>query len=171
MSPTKTRKPTAVRAHPRSEIVVAVLVAVGIVLATLLLVWLLRPGEPGVPGGGGLLARQPRATLWVVLGVALLAFGIWWVLNGRRRPKRVNKRTAVTVTAAVVIVLIVLAGIFWPGGLLRQYPSRVTESDLETPIQTAPPSAPETTKPKAPKTSAPGATAVPGAVTPTTTGG
>ena len=49
MSPTRSRKPVA-RVRPRSELVVAIAVAVGIVVATLFLVWALRPGEPGIPG-------------------------------------------------------------------------------------------------------------------------
>jgi hypothetical protein len=165
LSPTKTRKQTSPLARPRAEIVVAVLAAIGIVLGTVLLVWLLRPGEPGVPGGGGLMARQPRVSLLVVLGAALTAFAIWWVLKGRRRPKRVNRRTAVTVTACVMIVALVLAGVFWPGGLVRHYPSRVSESELQTPIQTVPD---QTAPGTSPGTSAPSGSTQPGASTETT---
>src|SRR3954466_5256462 len=112
MSPSRTRKPT-VRARPRSEVLVAVAAAVGIVAGTALLIWLMRPGEPGVPGGGGLLSRpsrgalpgglsrQSRVTRLVVLSVGALAIAIWWVLNGRRRPRRLSQRAAVTITAVV----------------------------------------------------------------------
>ena len=59
MSPPR-RKQTA-RIRPRSEVVVAVLVGVGIVVGTVLLIWLLRPkSADGTPGTGGLFTRQPR---------------------------------------------------------------------------------------------------------------
>jgi hypothetical protein len=171
MSPSRTRRPTVHR-RPRSEVVVAVAVSVGIVVSTVLVIWALRPGEPGVPGGGGLLARQPRVTLLVVLGAALLAAAIWWVAYGRRRPRRVSRRLAVAATAGIALAAIVLAGIFWPGGLVRHYPSFASDTDLETPPVTAPPvTAPaptikrtktKTTAPAAiPPTPAPGPTTVP----------
>jgi hypothetical protein len=88
MSPTtRTRKPT-VRAHERSEIVTAVLVGAGIVLVVLLLIWLLRPADPTKTGSGGLFTRQPRATLLVILGAGALAWALWWIRRGHRRPKR-----------------------------------------------------------------------------------
>lgn len=134
MSPSRTRKST-VRARPRAEVITAVAVAVGIVGATVLVIWLMRPGTPGVPGGGGLLSRQPRATLLAVLTAAALAIGIWWVLNGRRRPRRLRPRTAVGLTAAVVLVGAVAAAVLWPGGVVRHYPGTPSQSPL-SPIPT-----------------------------------
>jgi len=158
MSPSRTRKPT-VRARPRSEVLVAVAAAVGIVAGTALLIWLMRPGEPGVPGGGGLLSRQSRVTLLVVLSVGALAIAIWWVLNGRRRPRRLSQRAAVTITAVVLIASSVLAGILWPGGLVRHWPKQAKEIETPatTPVVTAPPATsktkpPATRKPPAPTT-------------------
>ncbi len=170
MSPSKSRKPT-VRARPRSEVVTAIVAAVAIVGGTLLLIWLMRPGEPGVPGGGGLLSRQSRATLLVIISAGALALGIWWVLNGRRRPRRVKPRVAVTVTAVVLIGASVTAAILWPGGLIRHWPKQAKQID-ETPV-TAPVI---TTAPKTPKSSTPGTTtktsptSKPGATTATTAG-
>ncbi len=136
MSPSRTRKPT-VHTRPRSEVVVAVGAAVGIALGTVLLVWAMRPGPPGVPGTGGILTRQPRVTLLVVLGGSALALGIWWVQYGRHRPRRVKRRLAVSVTAFAVIVGIVLAWVFWPGGVVRHYRSFSSNTDLTTPTQPA----------------------------------
>jgi hypothetical protein len=125
MSPTtRTRKPT-VRAHQRSEIVTAVLVGAGIVLAVLLLIWLLRPADPTKTGSGGLFTRQPRATLLIFLGAGALAWALWWVRRGQRRPKRLDNRRGMVIVTVVVIIAVVLAGIFWPGGLIRHWPKRL----------------------------------------------
>jgi cytochrome bd-type quinol oxidase subunit 2 len=142
MSPTtRTRKPT-VRAHQRSEIVTAVLVGAGIALVVLLLIWLLRPADPAVSGSGGLFTRQPRATLLVFLGAGALAWALWWVRRGHRRPKRLDNRRGMVIVTVVVIILVVLAGIFWPGGLVRHWPKHVkpvTETTSSTVVPTTTP--------------------------------
>jgi hypothetical protein len=147
MSPsTRTRKPT-VRGHERSEIVTAVLVGTGIVFAVLLLIWLLRPADPSKLGSGGLFTRQPRATLWIVLGIGALAWGLWWVRKGHRRPKRLDNRRGMVIVTVVVIIAVVLAGIFWPGGLVRHWPKQpkpITETTTTT-VPVAPTSAPGST--------------------------
>ncbi|HMC71561.1 MAG TPA: hypothetical protein VKJ07_20555, partial [Mycobacteriales bacterium] len=107
----------------------AVAAAVAIVAGTVLLIWLIRPGAPGVPGGGGLLSRQSRAALLGVLTGAALATAIWWVLNGRRRPRRVEARTAVAVTTAVVVGAAIVAAVLWPGGVIRHWPKQFKPSD------------------------------------------
>jgi hypothetical protein len=138
MSPTtRTRKPT-VRAHERSEIVTAVLVGAGIVLVVLLLIWLLRPADPTKTGSGGLFTRQPRATLLVILGAGALAWALWWIRRGHRRPKRLDNRRGMVIVSVVVIIGIVLAGIFWPGGLVRHWPKQVKPVP-ETPSSTVAP--------------------------------
>ncbi|HWS44447.1 MAG TPA: hypothetical protein VN636_01175 [Acidimicrobiia bacterium] len=123
MTPTRTRKSVA-HVRPRSEIVVAVAVSVGIVAATALLIWLMRPGGVGEVGTGGLFARQPRVVLYGVLTLGLLAGSIWWVLRGRHRPKQLPAAGAITATAVIVIVLAVVAAILWPGGLVHHWPAR-----------------------------------------------
>ncbi len=162
MSPSRTGKPT-VRSRPRAEVVTAVAAAVVIVAVTVLLIWLMRPGQTGVPGGGGLLSRQSRATLLGVLTVAALTIGIWWVLNGRRRPRRVQPRIAVAVTAAVLVAGAVVAGVLWPGGLIRHWPQQI--NPVENPLTPQPVLTPTsaaakpTTPGTTPKTSTPAATA------------
>jgi hypothetical protein len=155
MSPSRTRKPQ-VRARPRAEVITAVAAAVGIVGGTVLIIWLMRPGDPGVPGGGGLLSRQSRATLLVILTAVALFAGIWWVLNGRRRPRRLSPRVAVIGTAVVLVGAAVTAAVLWPGGLVRHWPKQakqINETPLTNPVATTPPQ-----------------TSKPGATTPTTTG-
>ena len=105
------------------------------------------------------MSRQPRTTLLGVLTAAALGIGIWWVLNGRRRPRRFQPRTAVGVTTAVVLAGAVVAAVLWPGGVVRHYqgtPSQSPLSPIPTPSSVTPkPSTAGTT----PKTAAPTATA------------
>jgi len=141
MSPSRTRKPVA-HLRSRSEIVVAVAVGAGIVLATVFLVWAMRPGKPGAQGTGGIMSRQPRVSMFLVLAALVFFAAIMWVLRGRRRPKRVNARTAVLLTVIVVSALVVLASIFWPGGLVHHWPA---QPKVETPPSTSPATSPPTT--------------------------
>jgi len=132
MSPSRTR-PQFVPSRPRSEIYTAVAVAVAIVAGTALLVWLIRPGTPGIPGGGGLFNRQPRSTILVILTALLLVAAVSYLLRGRRRPTRLGTRGAIAVG--------VLAGIFWPGGVIKHYPSQPKFSDTPpavNPVSTVP---------------------------------
>lgn len=121
-APTKTRKPTGL-GRDRTEVMVAVIVGIGIALVTALLIWALRPGSPGSRGEGGIMTRQPRVFLWLFLVAAVLAWAIYWVLNGRRRPRKVSRGSAVAIAAVIVVVAALIAAWFWPGGFLRQYPS------------------------------------------------
>ncbi len=123
MSPAKTpkqKKPVGL-GRDRSEIVIAVLVGVAIMLVTVILVWALRPGSPGSRGEGGIMTRQPRVFLCLVVFGALLAWAIYWVMN--RHFERVSRNTAVAIAAVIVIAAAVIAAFFWPGGFLRSYPS------------------------------------------------
>jgi hypothetical protein len=141
-----------------------VLTAVGgasaVVLGTALLIWLLRPGDPAVPGTGGLAHRQPRATWLVVLAAAALLVGVVLVLRSRRWRARV--RAAIPAVIVFVLLLAIVAGFLWPGGLLRQYQS--IEAPPEFDIPTAP-AGPDSTLPGAAttpgQTSAPAGTTIP----------
>jgi hypothetical protein len=167
MSPSKTRA-QFVPARPRAEVVAAVAVAATIVFGTVLLIWLLRPGTPGVPGGGGLLSRQPRMTILVVLTAAALATVSYRAVRHHRRSARLSERGALLVGSGVVLVLAVAGGIFWPGGVIRHWPKRPKLADTP-PTATAPVSA--TTAPKTSTTSAPKPSTVPSnSSTPTTKG-
>jgi cytochrome bd-type quinol oxidase subunit 2 len=118
---TPRRKQTA-RIRRRSEVVVAVLVGVGIVAATVLLIWLMRPKSPdGTPGTGGLFTRQPRFVLLLVLAVIVLTAVIAYLQRGRRRPKNMKPSASFSIATVVVVALAVVAGIFWPGGLVRHW--------------------------------------------------
>src|SRR5262245_13147724 len=124
MSPRTPQKQT-IRAHPRKDVITAVLVGAGIVLAVLLLIWLLRPADPTKTGSGGLMTGQPRVWLWLILGAGVLGWALWWVRRGHRRPKRLDNRRGMIIVGVVVIIAIVLAGIFWPGGLVRHWPKQL----------------------------------------------
>ena len=158
--PKKAKKPVGL-GRDRSEILVAVVVAVGIALVTAILVWALRPGSPGSRGEGGIMTRQPRVFLWAFIFVAVLAWAIYWVLNGRRRPERVSRGTAVAIAAVIVVAAAVIAAFFWPGGFLRHYPS----FDIpDTPPVTEPTTPPSSTQ----GSTTPGSTAA-GTTSPSTT--
>src|SRR3954452_8856246 len=118
MSPARSKQQSSRHKRDRNDIVLAVAVAAAIVVVTALLVWLLRPGPAGVPATGGLMNRQPRAS-WLVratIGVAGLA--TWWILV--RSSPRTRERAGVIlpITLGIVLVVSVVGGILWPGGLL-----------------------------------------------------
>ena len=161
-----------IRDSPRSELYTAIAVGAAIVLGTALVVWLIRPGTAGVQGGGGLFNRQPRMTILVLLTAAALAGGIAYLLRGRRRPKRLSARGSIAIGSAVAIVLAVVAGIFWPGGVIRHWPKQPKFSDTPpvTNPATVPTSATPNTVTESTTTVKPGGatSTVPGATTPTT---
>jgi hypothetical protein len=123
MSPSRTRRPLP-RARSRREIVTAVVVCAGIVLGTVLIVWLLRPADPAVPGSGGLMTRQPRASLLLVLtGIAVIT-AVAVIMRRRGHRRRLDWRGTAAIVVVVLIVGAILAGVFWPGGLVRHWPKR-----------------------------------------------
>jgi hypothetical protein len=135
--------------------------AAAVVLGTALVVWLLRPGTSGVEGTGGLASRQPRAVWLVALTLlALLAF-TWWALR-RQRAWRGRIVVVLVIGWVVVLLVAVVAGILWPGGLLRHTQAPPDVGDLTT--TTLPPEL-QSTAPGG--TTAPAATTAPGATAPT----
>jgi hypothetical protein len=154
MSPSRSRG-QYVPLRPRSELYVAIAAAAGIILGTALLIWLMRPGTSGAPGTGGLFTRQPRLT-WLVI-ITLLAIGgvIWYVLS-RRKTWRFGEWGTIAIASGVVIVIAVIVGIFWPGGIVKHYDSSpsITPSPGTTPATTPATTPSPTTKPT-PTTAAP----------------
>ncbi len=117
MSPSRTRRP-AHRHRSRREVMTAVGGAAAVVLGTALMVWLLRPGTAGAEGTGGLASRQPRAAWLVGLTLIALIIFVWWAWR-RERDWR-GRGVLILLGGGVVLLLAaVLAGILWPGGLLR----------------------------------------------------
>lgn len=163
MSPSRTR-PQFVPSRPRSELFTAIAVSAGIVVGTALVIWLIRPGTAGVPGGGGLFNRQPRMTILVLLTAAVLAVVVTYLFRGRRRPRKISPARAAGIGSVVVIALGVLAGIFWPNGVIHHYPKAPKVS--ETPV-TNPAVNPVTTPTTAPKKSATSPTTAKGGATTT----
>lgn len=144
MSPSRTRKPVA-HGRPRSEVIVAVAVSTGIVVATVLLIWLLRPGTSGVDGTGGVMTRQPRASLLIVLAVLVAIGVVVWLIRGQRRPTRVQSRVTIPIAVTVIVIGSIVIGVVWPGGLVRHYasapkppkPAKTTTTTISTGTTTA----------------------------------
>ncbi len=121
-----------------------VLVSAGIVIATVLLIWLMRPGTVGVQGGGGIFNRQPRMTLLVLLTAAAVG-GVVFSVLGRRHPPRVGTRGAIAIGSGAAIVLAVVAGILWPGGVIHHWPPHINLPPVaDTSIPSSTPTTPNT---------------------------
>jgi hypothetical protein len=118
MSPARSKRQVVPHRRSRAEIVKAVGVGVGIVAATALVVWLMRPGPSGIPATGGLMNRQPRASWLVGSGVGIAAIATWFILHGSRRT-RARAKVLLPVSFGVVLAATVGGGFVWPGGLLR----------------------------------------------------
>jgi hypothetical protein len=127
--------------------VTAVCGAAAVVIGTLLLIWLMRPGNAVTPGSGGLIHRQPRVSWLVFFALVALISAIVWITRSRRF--REHPRVPVAIASVVVILLAIVAGLAWPSGIERHYvsfhPSNITiPSTASTPTTKA---ATATTKP------------------------
>lgn len=113
----------------RRELSIAIGAAVFIVAATVLMIWILRPG--------GIADRQPRSS-WL-LGVAVFAAvtACYLILRPSSRLK-IERRIALAGALGAIVLVTALAGIFWPHGLLRHTPKT-------QPLTTAPTPAPAVT--------------------------
>ena len=85
----------------------------------MLLVWLVRPGPAGVPATGGLMNRQPRASWLIGIGIGVAGLATWWILTRSKPKTRERAKVILPITLGIVLVVSVVGGIFWPGGLLR----------------------------------------------------
>jgi len=154
MSPPRSRG-QYVPVRPRSEVYVAVAAAAGIILGTLLLIWLMRPGQPGVAGTGGLFTRQPRMT-WLVVVTLIAIGGVFWYVLSRKKRRRFGDWGTIAIASGVVVVIAVLIAVFWPGGILRHYDTfpTITPSPGTTPTTNATPTTKATPTTVAPPTTA-----------------
>jgi cytochrome bd-type quinol oxidase subunit 2 len=168
VSPSRTRRPVA-KVRPRSEIVKAVGGAAAVVLATALLVWLIRPRGKDVSDRGGLLTRQPRMAWLVVLGIIAAAFVVRWVLRNRRTRSR--RKVLIPIVLIVVLVFTTIAGFAWPGGVIHHYPAAAKAPTNTTPATSPPGTGSGSTTP-ATATGATGTSPAPatGETSPPTTG-
>jgi uncharacterized membrane protein YgcG len=160
MSPARSKRQPVPHRHSRSEIVKAVSVGAGIAAVTALLVFLLRPGPPGIPATGGIMNRQPRASWLIFVAISVAAFAAWFILFRGRRT-RARAKMLVPIALGVVLVLTVAGGVMWPGGLLRH--------DVAPKPQ--PPPTTTTTKPGATTTTAAGSSTTRAPSGGTSTGG
>jgi hypothetical protein len=165
VSPARGRKKVIPKRRDRREIVVAVLSATAVVVVTVFAIWALRPGPSSRfdGGGGGIFNRQPRASWLVILTIVALAIVLGTAQRGDAR-WRARRKALLGAGIPAVFVLAVVAGFFWPDGLLRKYRSLPDFNQAVLNATTLPitPTAPgETTAPP----TAPGETTT----TPTTT--
>jgi len=120
MSPARSKRQAALpHKRDRADILRAVAVSAAIVLVTALLVWLLRPGPPGVPATGGLMNRQPRASWLVGMAIGIAAGATWWILMRSSRRTRARAKVILPIVLGAILVGTVVVGFVWPGGLLR----------------------------------------------------
>lgn len=131
--------------RPRSEVITAVVVGVGIVLGTILLIWLMRPGTANDDSTGGLMTRQPRVWLLLASTLAALVAAAAWLIRGKRRPRRGNRRTWVAATSVAIVAGAIVLGILWPGGLIHHWPPQPKLDQTQTPNTTPPITTPFTT--------------------------
>ena len=138
MSPSRSgRRQPLPRRRARVDIFKAVGVAAAIVLGTALLIWLLRPGPPGIPATGGVMNRQPRASWLIVGALALGGFVAWFVLRRGGRTRR-RARSILTISFVVLIICTVGVGLIWPGGLLRHDVAPAAQPEPTTTLPTTP---------------------------------
>jgi len=107
----------------RREIATASLVAVAIVGATALLIWMLRPG--------GIADRQPRSSWLLGLACIAVAVACYVILRPRSRV-RADRRLALGGALGGIVVVTLVAAIAWPGGLLRHTPKQPTFTSTPT---------------------------------------
>jgi cytochrome bd-type quinol oxidase subunit 2 len=138
----------------RRELVIAVGVAAGIVLGTAVMVWLLRPG--------GMADRQPRSS-WLVAAALVAAIVAVWLVLRAAKDREINASVWLAGSLAGILVVAVVAGIFWPDGLLRHTPPPITVPPTSTPSATT------TTAPGATTTAPGSATTQPATATTTAT--
>jgi hypothetical protein len=131
----------------RRELATAIGVSVGIVGGTALMIWLLRPG--------GLADRQPRSS-WLIGVVLAAVIAVCWSLLRPQERERENRYVLLSGLLGGILVISVVAGFKWPGGLLRHTP-KLPEIPT-TPTPTPAPSALTTTAPGATTTAKPGGT-------------
>jgi NhaP-type Na+/H+ or K+/H+ antiporter len=133
MSPARSKRQPVPHRRSRADIVRAIGVAAVIVVVTAILVWLLRPGPPGIPATGGLMNRQPRASWLIALGLGAAGVATWFILRGSPRTRK-RAKVLLPVALGVVLVAVIVGGIVWPGGLLRHdvAPAPVPETTTTT---------------------------------------
>jgi hypothetical protein len=119
MSPARSKRTPIVHRRSRTEVVRAAGVAAAIILATALIVWLMRPGPKGTLGTGGIMNRQPRSSAVVIGALILGAIVAWFVLRVSHRA-RGKEKVVLPIALGAVLVAAVVVGIVWPDGLLRR---------------------------------------------------
>ena len=108
----------------RAEVRTAIGVAVAIVAATGLMIWLLRPG--------GLADRQPRSSWLVGFVVIASVVLLYEVLRPKTPVKKLSRRVSLGGGFAIIAVLALLGVWKWPGGLIRHTPSLAAPPTVPT---------------------------------------
>ena len=143
MSPARSKRQPVPHRRSRREIVTAVAVSAGIVIATAVLVWLLRPGPAGIPATGGLMNRQPRASWLIGMAIGAGFVATWFIMRGKGKA-RARAHIVLPIVLSVLLIAAVVGALLWPGGLLRHdvapTPAPTTTTPKSTPTTTPKPS-------------------------------
>lgn len=93
----------------RRELIEAIAAVAGILVVTALLIWGMRPG--------GLLGRQPRVVLWLVIVAVVFTVAVRMLaLPGRRFGD--DPRVGWGIAAGIAGVVALVLGFLWPSGLV-----------------------------------------------------
>ena len=119
-----------------------------VVLATLFLIWAMRPGDTNsfTPGKGGIIHRQPKVALWLVATAIVIAFVSWLILRHDSKVRNQQRALLISISAVVVAAVVVMG--VWHDSLVHDYavPTVPTTPQTVPPLTTAP-SASSTTPP------------------------
>src|SRR4051812_10533048 len=94
--------------HTRRDWTISIGGSAMVVIATLFVIWAMRPGDPNsfTPGKGGIIHRQPQVALWLLALAAAIAIVSWLVL---RHDSKVKNPTRVLLLGIIGVVVVAVA--------------------------------------------------------------
>jgi cytochrome bd-type quinol oxidase subunit 2 len=160
--------------HTRREITIAAAGSAVIVLITAVIIWAMRPGSDSDfnPGKGGIVHRQARASLWLLVTAIVVATVIWLVMRPESRVENQRRAAALSVGGVLIAAIAVFVG--FHHSLVHNYATPAPATTTTTVAATTTPTTGTSTTTAAgaststPATTAP-ATTAPATTTPATT--